>query len=52
MFGEVMTFHPVEAPFECPELPMKALSKFLKPGEEKFGSWFEFRDWKKDTKSP
>ena len=49
VFGEVIEFVIVDAPFECIEECPKALRRFLAPGRDKMYSWLKFSNWQTGT---
>jgi len=46
VFGEVIDFEIIDAPFECQEPPIEATKRFLTGhSRNKFKSWLKFHSW-------
>jgi len=47
VFNEVIDFVIIDAPFECPDEPLRELQRFLAEGRTHFRSWLKFPTWEK-----
>lgn len=45
VFGEVIDFEIIDAPFECQEPPIAATKRFLTGHSRNFKSWLKFYAW-------
>ena len=56
VFGEVIDFEIIDAPFECQEPPVEEMKRFLPNRDAHFKSWLKFYGWgteeEKKTKVP